>query len=243
MFHFCFISVSLPSAQQIQHLAVLRSILPVFYHNRMELEDSVCRCWAGLLLRTSGSFICQFAFCINSHSVQHYINCIYGKFSEACVYRICAHTVVHLELSARLPFVALDSVTKHIWFTLILRVIVLLRRSGRRGEDVTAVGRRCNSKSSLAAWNKAGYTETFPPSKKLFHVCGDVPHVFTVCKVICFIWTFIHMELIFYDWSVFCPRRIPAALHFFINLNTLKYTHTHVISEKVQIGHLNSALC
>lgn len=45
----------------------------------------------GLLLRTSGSFICQFAFCINSHSVQHYINCIYGKFSEACVHRICAH--------------------------------------------------------------------------------------------------------------------------------------------------------
>lgn len=143
--HFCFISVSFPSAQQIQHLAVLRSVLPVFYHNRMELEDSVCRCWAGLLLRTSGSFICQFAFCINSHSVQHYINCIYGKFSEACVHRICAHTVVHLELSARLPFVALDSVTKHIWFTLILRVIVFLRRSGRRGEDVTAVGRRCNS--------------------------------------------------------------------------------------------------
>lgn len=34
-----------------------------------------------------------------------------------------------------------------------------------------------------------------------------------------------------------------SRIAFFINLNTLKYTHTHVIGEKVQIGHLNSAVC
>lgn len=97
-------------------------------------------------------------FALTHTRLQHYINCIYGKFFEACAHRICARRCTSPIVSSS-PLCCSRQRDKTHLVHFDWRVTVFLRaQSGR----CHCCGRRRTSESLLAAWNEAARTQTFP---------------------------------------------------------------------------------
>lgn len=147
---FCFISISSTKSTWL--------FFPSSFLSFIRRERTRAQCLCRRRAEPAALSFVHLHFALTHTRLQDYINCIYGKFFEACAHRICARRCTSPIVSSS-PLCCSRQRDKTHLVHFDWRVTVVLRaQSGR----CHCCGRRRTSESLLAAWNEAARTQTFP---------------------------------------------------------------------------------